>query len=130
MVGVVICRAMGNDQVWPEAADQADHPTAIFKAVIQLAVGWIEDLVGSADDGGRSVGLAPAALGQCRSVLRLMAGLAVGQAHQLHLVPEGTPLGSSPARFDVGVIGMGPDHEDSQRLLGHDATSVDSLSEN
>ena len=50
---------------------------------------------------------------------RLVPGLAVGEAHQLHHVAEPTPLRRRSARLDVGVVRMRADDEDPQRLVRH-----------
>jgi hypothetical protein len=47
-------------------------------------------------------------------MLGLMSCLAIRQADHLDLVSTGTPEGGRSSRFAVGIVGMGPNHQNTQ----------------
>jgi len=89
VVGVVVGRSVGEDQVGPEAADQADHPMPRLDPVVQRAVGDAAHLGRGPDDRGGGLGLGPPTPGQLRPALRLVPRAAVGQADKPDDVAHG-----------------------------------------
>ena len=124
MVGVVVGRPVRDDQVRPEGPDQADHLAAVVQPVVELAVGMVEDLVRGADDRGGGLRLAASPTRQLGPGHRVVAGPPVGQAHQPDDVARVAPPGGRPAGLDVGVIRVGADDEDAQRLFSHEKHSL------
>src|SRR5665213_1558102 len=73
----------------------------------------IENSIGRTDDGAGGLRFGATTLYQGRAVLRLVAGAAVGDADELHLIAEPPPLGRRAAGLEVGVVGMGAEDENA-----------------
>jgi hypothetical protein len=82
MVGVVVSGPVRDHEVRTERANQADDPMAMIEPVVQFAVGDVEDLVGCPDGPRRRVGFGLASSGKVRARMAVVAGSAVGQAHE------------------------------------------------
>ena len=65
MIGVVVRRAVRDDEVRSERSDEADDLVAKLQAVVELAIGLIEDLVGCADRGPGRLASARRRLASC-----------------------------------------------------------------
>ncbi len=65
-----------------------------------------------AQDLGAASDLGGAAAGQDGAGDLVMADVAVGDAHELDLVPELRPPGGRPARDELAVVGMGAEDDD------------------
>ncbi len=114
MVGMVIVRPVGDDQIGIYGADQADDVEAILGAVVKLAVGLVEDGVCRANHRGGGLRLGLADGGESGAIQLLMPSLAVGETHQPDGVPEGRPFGRRSTRLDIGVIGVSANHKNPQ----------------
>ena len=80
-------------------ATNPNHQTR-WGAIVQLAVGYVKDLVGGADDGGGGLRLGLAASGQVGAELGLVAGLAIGEADEPNHGPQRTPPGGGAAGLE------------------------------
>ena len=91
----------------------------VFQTVVELAVGMVANLISRTDDRGGCLSLGAPPRCERWPAHRLMAGATVGQAYQFDDVTEGTPLGRRPTGFDVGVIRVCADDQDSRRTFFH-----------
>src|SRR4051812_6856572 len=114
---------MRDDQVRLKGSNQSDDLEAVLQPIVELPVGMIQYFVSRADAPRGGLGLVPSALGQWLAVHRMVAGLAVRDAHETDDVPQIGPLGGRPPALNVGVIRVGADDEDLQRLVGHQMIS-------
>ncbi len=46
VVGMIVGRSVGDDQIGLKAANEADDPVAVLQTVVEFAIGDVEDLVG------------------------------------------------------------------------------------
>lgn len=122
VVRVIIGRAVGDDQVGLKAANEPDHPVTVLQAIVEFTVGDVENLVGRADGRGGGIRLGSSPLGEDWPVYRLMAGPAVGQAHEPDVMAEGRPLGRRSAGLDVGVVRVSANNQNLQRSCRHGAS--------
>src|SRR5262245_1797942 len=105
---------MGEHQVRLERTDQADEGESILQGGQQLTVVVVEDEIFGADNcsGGGGLGLAPR--GQGGAGLKVVAGVAVGQADHLDGVAGGpVQRGGAPGGI-VGVVGVSAEDEQAQ----------------
>jgi hypothetical protein len=108
VIRMVVRRAVSDDEVRVKRSDEAYHLVAKPQAVVELAVGLIEDLVSCTDDGRGRLSFGSSTAGELRPIHRLVTGLAVGQTHQSYDMTQSTPLSAIPPTLMSASSGCAP----------------------
>jgi len=116
MIGVVVVRAMAQDDVGLPVADQAGDRAAVLERGHELAVVNVEHLVLDAENARAFGDFGLAALRERPAGLLEVADVAVGHGDELHLVAACGPERRHAARLELGIVGMGAEGDDAQRL--------------
>ena len=111
MVGVVVARAVGDDEVGLELADLLRHEAAGLVRGDERAVGVSVDVVAVQTEPLRGLdGLRAARLRRLVGCEPVVAHAPVGDRGEPHLVALGEQLHGEAAAGDVRVVGMRADH--------------------
>jgi hypothetical protein len=118
MIGMVVVGTVGKDEIGIPFADELHDGLAILEGREQLAIVDVEDLDLSAHAFGGLLHLGGAALRKFPARHAPVADVSVGAGDELDLVPEFGPLDGATADLKLGIIGMGPEGDDAERLKG------------
>ncbi len=118
VVGMIVVRPVGNDQIGVPGADQPSHGAAIFQGRHQLAVMDVQHLRSRAQDlrGRAHLGQAPG--GQGFACHAGVPGVAIGDRGQFHVMSQGRPEHGRSTGTDLRIVGMSPEDDDSQLAVG------------
>ena len=95
-------------------ADLPDDLSAHVQIGQQLAVMVVEDDVLDADPTAGLLRLGAPPCAKLRAALLLMAGIAVGDRDEAHVMPGGRPLRGHAACVQIAVVGMRTERDDVQ----------------
>ena len=123
VVGVVVVGAAAEEHVGVELADLPDHALAGLQIGHKLAVGDVPHVVGDPGQLGQGLSLAIAASGDLGGLHGLMAAAAVEGGDELDRVTGLDKLQRRAAAAELAVIGVRPDHENTQFSIHSDQPS-------
>ena len=126
MVGMVVVGAMSDDHISLPLADGADDLAANVEGRREFPVVILHHLVlGDAEAAGGLLRFGATAVGQDLAAHFVVAGIAIGDADEFHLVAHFGEHHGGAAELDVAVVGMGPDGDDAERLRGETSGQQD-----
>jgi hypothetical protein len=107
MIGMIVIRAMAENDVGLPFADQPRKSAAVLDSREKLTIVNIEDLGGDAKDLGATLDFRRTTQRELSSAHGKMADIAIGRRHELDVVARRGPLGGNTARLEFAVIRMG-----------------------
>lgn len=118
MVGVVVPRAMGDDEVGIPFADDLGDAFAVFEGGEEFAVVNVEDLGGDPPFGSAGFGFGVAALGEFAAGIAPVADVAIGDGAEFDVVAEFGPLDGGATGFVFSVVGVSSEYDNAEFAVG------------